>query len=79
MTLHAVDVLDHQPARLHDVGGKASLDDVLKIDGNAGDTLSLSSFEGWSSADTTSLPGYAIYANHDIKIAVETTIAVTIS
>ncbi|HVZ00519.1 MAG TPA: hypothetical protein VHA35_13510, partial [Dongiaceae bacterium] len=79
MTLRAVDVLTMNPEN-QDVGGKASLDDVLKIDGNAGDTLHLSSFEGWNTTgDTTTLPGYAIYATHDIKVAVETTIAVTVN
>jgi hypothetical protein len=78
ITLRAVDILSMNPEN-HDVGGKASLDDVLKIDGNAGDTLHLASFEGWSAADTTTLPGYAIYHTHDIEVAVQTTIAVTVN
>jgi hypothetical protein len=79
LTLHAPDVLDINPT-VANVGGQATVDDVLEIDGDKGDTLSLSAYEGWSSADTASLPGYAVYtANHDIKIAVDTDITVTVS
>jgi Ca2+-binding RTX toxin-like protein len=78
MSLRAVDVLEMNPEN-QNVGGKASLDDVLKIDGNSGDTLLLTGYEGWSAPDTSTLPGYAVYATHDIRIAVETTIAVTVN
>jgi hypothetical protein len=53
---------------------------VLKIDGNAGDSLHLGASDGWSAtADTSSLAGYAIYTDHAVKVAVETTIAVTVN
>jgi hypothetical protein len=78
LTLHYADVLDMNPTN-HDVDGKASLDNVLKIDGNAGDTLHLDAFEHWSAADTSTLAGYAIYTNHDVKVAIETAIAVIVS
>ena len=76
MTLHLADVLDMHPQNTN-VGGVAGLDNVLKIDGNAGDTLHLAAGEGWSAADTSTLAGYAIYTNHDVKVAVEATIAVS--
>lgn len=78
MTLHLADVLGID-TDAHDLGGKATLDNVLKIDGNTGDTLSLSTADGWSAADTTTLPGYAVYAAHDVKIAVDHDIAVSVS
>jgi len=78
MTLHLADVIDIHAVNTN-VGGVASLDDVLKIDGNTGDTLHLSASDGWSAADTTTLAGYAIYTTHVAKIAVETDIGVTIA
>jgi len=77
-TLHLADVLDINPDN-HDVGGKPSLDNVLKIDGNAGDALHLSTADGWSAADTSSLAGYNVYASHGVHIAIDTAIAVTTS
>jgi hypothetical protein len=77
-TLHLADVLDINPDN-HDVGGNPNLDNVLKIDGNAGDTLHLSTADGWSAADTSSLAGYNVYASHGVHIAVDAAIAVTTS
>jgi hypothetical protein len=78
LTLHLADVLDIDPDN-RDVGGNPSLDNVLKIDGNAGDTLHLSAADGWSAADTSSLAGYSVYASQGVHIAIDTAIAVTVS
>jgi hypothetical protein len=78
MTLHLADVLAID-ADAPDLGGTASLDNVLKIDGNAGDTLALAAADGWGSADTGSLAGYAVFAAGSVKIAVDQDIAVTVS
>lgn len=78
LTLHLADVLDLD-VRDTNVGGKASLDNTLKIDGNAGDTLHLSTADGWSAADTSTLAGYAIYTHQAVHVAVDTDIAVTVS
>jgi hypothetical protein len=78
LTLHLADVLDINPDN-HDVGGNPNLDNVLKIDGNAGDALHLSTADGWSAADTASLAGYNVYASHGVHIAVDAAIAVTTS
>ena len=56
-----------------------SLDNVLKIDGNSGDTLSLDPADGWSAPDTTTLVGYAIYAAGNVKIAVDQDIVVAVA
>jgi hypothetical protein len=72
------DVLDINPTN-HDVGGNASLDNVLKIDGDAGDTLALAKADGWGAADTASLAGYAVYTNQGVHVAVDTAIAVTVN
>ena len=45
----------------------------------SGDTLSLAAADGWSAADNATLPGYAVYTAHDVKIAVDHDIAVTVS
>jgi len=78
MTLHLADVLDINPQD-QNVGGKASLDNTLKIDGNVGDTLHLFTSDGWSAADTSTLAGYAIYTHQAVHVAVDTDIAVTVS
>jgi hypothetical protein len=39
----------------------------------------LSNADGWSAADKGSLAGYAIYTSHDVQIAVDTAIAVTVT
>ena len=77
LTLHLADVLDID-ATISDVGGIASLDNALRIDGEASDTLQLFSADGWSSADTTTLAGYAIYTYQAVKVAVDTDIDVTV-
>jgi hypothetical protein len=78
LTLHLADVLDID-ADNRDVGGNPNLDNVLKIDGNAGDTFHLAVTDGWGAADTASLAGYAVYTNQGVHIAVEATIAVTVT
>ena len=78
MILHLTDVLDIAPQD-HDVGGHAALDNVLKIDGNAGDTLALSTADGWGVADTATLAGYAVYTSHGVHVAADTEITVTVS
>lgn len=78
LTLHLADVLDID-ATISDVGGIASLDNALRIDGESGDTLQLFSADGWSAADTVTLAGYAIYTYQAIKVAVDTDINVTVS
>lgn len=78
MTLHIADVLDIDVA-ISDVGGVAALDNVLRIDGESGDTLQMFSADGWGGADTTTLAGYAIYTYQAVKVAVDTDIAVTVT
>jgi Ca2+-binding RTX toxin-like protein len=78
LTVHLADVL-HIDADSADVGGVASLDNVLKIDGNTGDSLSLASADGWSAPDTSTLAGYAIYATGNAKIAVDQDISVAVA
>jgi hypothetical protein len=76
VSLHLADVLDLDVDN-SDLGGVGSLDDVLKLDGNKGDGLTLFAADGWSAADTSSLAGYAVYTAGAVKIAVETDISVT--
>jgi len=76
LRLHLADVLNLD-VTISDVGGVAGLDNVLRIDGNAGDLVQLFSADGWSAADTTSLAGYAIYSYQALKIAVDTDVAVS--
>jgi hypothetical protein len=80
LTLSKADVLDIECQAI-DVGGIGSLDNVLKIEGGSGegDTLALSTADGWSAADTVTLAGYAIYASANVRIAVDTDIAVTLT
>jgi Ca2+-binding RTX toxin-like protein len=78
LTLHLADVLDLNPTDTK-VGGNPALNDVLKIDGNVGDTLHLSASDGWSAADTSSLAGYAIYSHQNVKVAVDHEISVQVS
>lgn len=78
MTLHLADVLDLD-VTVSDVGGNAALDNVLRIDSEAGDTLTLFSADGWGAADTGALAGYAVYTYQAVKVAVDTDIAVTIA
>jgi hypothetical protein len=55
----------------------ATLDNVLKFDGNAGDTLQLFASDGWSAANTGSLAGYAVYTHQNVRIAVDTDVVVS--
>jgi Ca2+-binding RTX toxin-like protein len=78
LTVHLADVL-HIDADTVDLGGVAGLDNVLKIDGDTGDTLSLNSADGWSAPDTGTLAGYAIYAAGNVKIAIDQDIGVAVA
>ena len=78
MILHLADVLDLD-VQDSNIGGKASLDNTLTINGNTGDTLHLSTADGWSAANTATLAGYAIYTVQHIQVAIDTHIAVTVS
>ncbi len=78
ITLRAADIL-HIDADDHDVGGVAGLDNVLKIDGDTSDSLSLDPADGWSAADTTTLAGYAILTAGGAKIAVDQDITVAVA
>lgn len=78
VTLHLADVLDIDVQDV-DVGGVSTLDNVLKIDGEAGDTLALFSADHWGAADTSTLAGYAIYTSGNVKIAVDDDIAVSVT
>jgi len=62
-----------------DVGGVASLDNVLKFDGDSGDTLLLNPAENWGEPDTVTLAGYALYSAGNVKIAVDQDIVVAIA
>jgi Ca2+-binding RTX toxin-like protein len=78
ISLRLTDVLEID-ARNSDVGGVASLDNVLKVDGDSGDTLSLDPADGWSAPDAAILAGYAIYAAGNVKIAVDLDITVAVA
>ena len=78
LTLQLADVLEID-AQNSDVGGVSEIDNVLKIDGEIGDTLSLDPADGWSAPDTSSVIGYAIYAAASVKIAVDQDIAVAVA
>jgi hypothetical protein len=78
IALRLTDVLEID-AHNSDVGGVASLDNVLKLDGDTNDTLSLDPADAWSVPDTTTLAGYAIYAAGNVKIAVDQDITVAIA
>jgi hypothetical protein len=76
LTLHLADVLNMHVENTN-VGGVASLDNVLKIDGDTHDTLTFAAADGWSNtADTTTLAGYAIYTNNNVHVAVDTDVHV---
>ncbi|HEY3145726.1 MAG TPA: hypothetical protein VGJ75_05215, partial [Dongiaceae bacterium] len=78
LTVHLADVL-HIDADTVDLGGAASLDNVFKINGDTGDSLSLDGADGWSAPDTGTLAGYAIYAAGNVKIAVDQDINVAVA
>ncbi len=77
LTLSLADVLSMEVDN-RDVGGVPALDNVLTIKGEAGDTLSLAIADGWSAADTSTLPGFAVYTSESVKIAVEADISVSV-
>ena len=78
VTLRLADVLAIDPQN-SDVGGVASLDNVLKFDGDSNDSLSLDPADGWGAPDTATLAGYAIYAAVNVKIAVDQDITVAVA
>ncbi len=78
VTLHLADVLDMN-VRDANLGGQASLDNALAITGNTGDTLHLSAADGWSAANLSTVPGYAVYTAQHVQVVVDTHIAVTVS
>jgi Ca2+-binding RTX toxin-like protein len=79
LTLHKADLLDLDVQNTN-VGGVSTLDNVLKIDGDKQDTLHLFKSDGWSlTADTSTLPGYAIYTVNLVRVAVDTDIAVSLT
>jgi hypothetical protein len=78
IALRLTDVLEID-AHNSDLGGVASLDNVLKLDGDSGDSLSLDPADGWSAPDTATLAGYAIYAAGNVKIAVDQDIPVAVA
>jgi hypothetical protein len=78
LTLAVDDLLDMHVTNT-DVGGVASLDNVLTIHGDSADTLNLSTADGWGSADTSTLPGFAVYTSGGVQVAVDADIAVTVS
>jgi hypothetical protein len=73
--LTKADVLD-MDCKAIDVGGIASLDNVLKFDGDGNDALLLSTSDAWGAADTKTLSGYALYSSGGVTIAVEDDIGV---
>jgi hypothetical protein len=78
ITLNLADILDLDVDN-RDVGGIGSLDNVLRLDGDAIDSLSLALSDGWGAADTTTFNGYAIYAVQNVRIAVDQDIAVSLA
>jgi hypothetical protein len=78
ITLRLADVLAIDPQN-SDVGGVAGLDNVLKLDGDSNDSLSLDPADGWSGPDTATLAGYAVYAAANVKIAVDLDITVAVA
>jgi Ca2+-binding RTX toxin-like protein len=78
LTLHLADVLDIAPQDAN-LGGKASLDNVLQIDGNVGDSLKLFTGDGWDAGDTGILAGYKVFDSGGVKVAVDLDITVTVS
>ena len=75
MAAASADLLDLD-VQNSDLGGIAGLDNVLKLDGNKSDSLTLFAVDGWSVGDTGSLAGYAVYTAGMVKIAVDTDITV---
>ncbi len=69
LTMNIADLLDLD-VNNRDVGGIAAFDNVLRLDGNIGDSLTLSG-GGWSLDNSIPLTGYNIYVNGAIRIAVD--------
>jgi hypothetical protein len=78
IALQLTDVLEIN-AQNSDVGGVSEIDNLLKIDGEIGDTLSLDPADGWRAPDTSAVIGYALYAAANVKIAVDLDIAVAVA
>lgn len=78
LTLALADLLDLDVTNA-DAGGVASLDNVLTILGDSGDTLKLSTADGWGAANVGVLPGFAVYTSGGVQVAVDADIAVTVA
>jgi hypothetical protein len=78
MVLAAADLRDID-CLVQDVGGKAELDNVLRVNGNVGDTLDLSLADGWASLGDGVLAGYNLFEAGGLKLAVDTDIQVIMS
>lgn len=55
------------------------LDNVLTILGDSGDTLKLSTADGWGATNVAVLPGFAVYTSGGVQVAVDTDIAVAVA
>ena len=77
-TVSLADILDLDVDN-RNVGGVGSLDNVLRLDGDAIDSLTLALADGWGAADTTTFSGYAIYAVQNVRVAVDQDIAVSVA
>ncbi len=79
LVLHKADVLDMN-CRTAGALGDPTLQNVLVLSGDSGDTMNLFTSDGWSLAGTKTvdLESWDIYASGDLRIAVDTDIAVTI-
>jgi Ca2+-binding RTX toxin-like protein len=78
IALSLADILDLDVGN-RNVGGVGSLDNVLRLDGDAIDSLTLALADGWGAADTTTFSGYAIYAVQNVRVAVDQDIAVSVA
>ena len=76
LVLTKADVLD-LGCQVVDLGGVAGLDNVLKFDGDAKDSLGLLTSDAWGAADTKSLAGYSIFTSGNVSIAVEDGVGVS--
>jgi hypothetical protein len=79
ITLHKADVLDID-CNVIDALGDASLDNVLVIDGDSGDALTLATADGWAltGSKTVGLDTWDIYATGNVRIAVDQDIGVSL-
>jgi Ca2+-binding RTX toxin-like protein len=78
INLHVADAVDLNVEN-QDFRGIAKYDNVLEIDGDAGDKLQLSKADGWSAGDKISVVGFTIYTSHDVTIAVDADVTVTLT